>query len=275
MRTHLSGFIQPITRANFESTYTLPDSFCVVIKTIAGRPSIYTKPDSFHAVVKAIAGVHKEAFYLHKERFFLHVLCRFGRETQRFRKSGRALCIGPRVPFVPLPFGNLAFFFWSLERCLFNFVYVCMYEVRFPIKSTKQKVIRHVSGRFLCRKILMLFTLQLNGFVLARNRLWYSVNEACISFLKPRIPCQMDIFLHRKVLTESRCMCNNNNAVSTLMVPSLFFQSPIQASLLPQERSELNKLALECFISKSQSLFWRRQCFWTCVFSHAEVFLGK
>ena len=42
--------------------------------------------------------------------------------------------MGPRVPFVPLPLGNLARFFVLFERCLFNIVYV----VRFLIKSTKR-----------------------------------------------------------------------------------------------------------------------------------------
>ena len=42
--------------------------------------------------------------------------------------------MGPRVAFVPLTFGNLAFFFFCpFERCLFS-----MYVVRFPIKATKQ-----------------------------------------------------------------------------------------------------------------------------------------
>ena len=57
--------------------------------------------------------------------------------------------MGPRVPFVPLPFGNLTFLFCPFEHCLFNFVYVyiCMYVVRFPIKSTKQNKEKKIKTR--------------------------------------------------------------------------------------------------------------------------------
>ena len=51
--------------------------------------------------------------------------------------SGRVPCMAPRLPFVPLPFGNLAFFVFVISFSnVFHLIFV--HVVRSPIKSTKQ-----------------------------------------------------------------------------------------------------------------------------------------